>query len=120
MILTNGRLIFPDGIRDELEVVVDQGKIAAVREQTKGSGEDVVDLEGNFLAPGFVDLHLHGAMGRDTMEASAEAFQSICDYHTSGGTTSGPNPVTTFTTPSGTPASASRSIIVTSDVDVCS
>ncbi len=40
------------------------------------------------LLPGFVDLHVHGALGRDTMEASAEAFRSICDFHASGGTTS--------------------------------
>ncbi|HYY36083.1 MAG TPA: N-acetylglucosamine-6-phosphate deacetylase, partial [Candidatus Binatia bacterium] len=47
-----------------------------------------IDLSGNYLAPGFIDLHVHGAVGRDTMEASAEAFRTICDYHASGGTTS--------------------------------
>ena len=47
-----------------------------------------VDLSGNYLAPGFIDLHIHGALGRDTMEASPEAFRTICDYHASGGTTS--------------------------------
>jgi N-acetylglucosamine-6-phosphate deacetylase len=88
MVLTNARLIFPDGIRDGLDVVVDEGKITAIREQTRARGEDVVDLGGNYLAPGFVDLHVHGAVGRDTMEASAEAFRSICDFHASGGTTS--------------------------------
>jgi len=88
MILTNARLIFPDGIRDGLEVVVEEGKIAAIGEQTRARGKDVVDLGGNYLAPGFVDLHIHGAVGRDTMEASAEAFRSICDFHASGGTTS--------------------------------
>ena len=31
---------------------------------------------------------MHGALGRDTMEASAEAFRAICDFHASGGTTS--------------------------------
>jgi len=31
---------------------------------------------------------VHGALGRDTMEGSAEAFRSICDFHASGGTTS--------------------------------
>src|SRR5216110_2199803 len=88
MVLTNARLIFPDGIRDGLEVVAEEGKITAIREQTRARGEDIVDLDGNYLAPGFVDLHVHGAVGRDTMEASAEAFQAICDYHASGGTTS--------------------------------
>jgi N-acetylglucosamine-6-phosphate deacetylase len=88
MIFKNARLIFPDGIRDRLEVIVYEGKVVAIREQTQARGEEIVDLAGNYLAPGFVDLHVHGALGRDTMEASAEAFRAICDFHASGGTTS--------------------------------
>ena len=88
MIFTNARLIFPDGIRDGLEVVAEEGKITAIREQTRARGEDTVDLGGNYLAPGFVDLHVHGALGHDTMEASAKAFRVICDFHATGGTTS--------------------------------
>jgi N-acetylglucosamine-6-phosphate deacetylase len=88
MILTNARLIFPDGIRDGLELVVEKGKIVAIREQTRSRGKEIVDLGENYLAPGFIDLHVHGALGRDTMEGSAEAFQAIFDYHATGGTTS--------------------------------
>jgi len=96
MIFTNARLILPDGIRDGLEIVVEQGRIAEIRppmprlRQTgeRVRGKEVIDLNGNYLAPGFIDLHVHGALGRDAMEASAEAFRSICDYHASGGTTS--------------------------------
>jgi N-acetylglucosamine-6-phosphate deacetylase len=88
MILTNARLIFPDGIRDGLELVVEEGKIVAIREQTRSRGKEIVDLGENYLAPGFIDLHVHGALGRDTMEGSAEAFQAIFDYHATGGTTS--------------------------------
>jgi N-acetylglucosamine-6-phosphate deacetylase len=95
MILGNARLIFPDGIRDGLEVAVEDGKIAAIRppmprlrtdEQVRA--ETVIDLNGNYLAPGFIDLHVHGGRGRDTMEGSADAFRTICDFHASGGTTS--------------------------------
>ena len=112
MIFTNARLIFPDGIREGLEVVVENGKIAAIREQSNAdaNGVDgsppgsppsravrlrrsapagsVLDLQGNYLASGFIDLHVHGALRHDTMEASAETFQAVCDYHASGGTTS--------------------------------
>ena len=88
MIFTNARLILPDGIRDGLEVVVTEGKIAAIREQTHPRPKEVIDLHGHYLAPGFVDLHVHGALGRDTMEASMNAFRAICDFHASGGTTS--------------------------------
>jgi len=88
MILKNARLIFPDGIRDGLQVVVHEGKIDAIRPPALTRGKDVVDLAGNYLAPGFIDLHVHGARGHDTMEGSAEAFRAICDFHASGGTTS--------------------------------
>ena len=88
MIFTNARLIFPDEVRDGLELVVHEGKIAAIRDRTQARGEEIVGLAGNYLAPGFIDLHVHGALDRDTMEGSAEAFRSICDFHASGGTTS--------------------------------
>src|SRR6266403_3610069 len=88
MIFKNGRLIFPNGVRDRLDLVIESGMIVAIRAQAPAIGEQIVDLEGNYLAPGFVDLHIHGAKGRDTMEASVEAFRAICDYHASGGTTS--------------------------------
>jgi len=88
MILTNARLIFPDGIRDGLELVTHREKITAIHEQRQKHGEGVIDLGGNYLAPGFIDLHIHGALGRDTMESSVEAFRTICDFHGSGGTTS--------------------------------
>ena len=86
MIFTNARVVLPDGIRDGLELVVEGGRIAEVRERS--STTDAIDLKGNYLAPGFIDLHLHGALGRDTMEATPEAFRTICEYHASGGTTS--------------------------------
>lgn len=85
MIFSNARLILPDGIRDGLELAVAEGKIVEIRER---SAAEAIDLERNYLAPGFIDLHIHGALGRDTMEATPEAFQAICDYHASGGTTS--------------------------------
>src|SRR3982751_4573603 len=87
MIFRNARLCFPDGIRDGLEVEARNGKITAIR-GTSGAPGDSIDLKGNYLSPGFVDLHIHGALGRDMMEASAEAFQTICQFHATGGTTS--------------------------------
>ena len=88
MIFRNGRLIFPDRIRDGLELVVQGGKIADIRPQTTRQQRGVVDLAGDYFAPGFIDIHVHGGKGRDTMEGSADAFRAICDFHASGGTTS--------------------------------
>ncbi|MBA3652243.1 MAG: N-acetylglucosamine-6-phosphate deacetylase [Chthoniobacterales bacterium] len=88
MILTNGRLIFPDRIEEGLSVRVEDGKIVEIGRAIPRAGEEEIDLARNFLAPGFIDLHVHGALGRDTMEGTAEAFRAICDYHVAGGTTS--------------------------------
>ncbi len=88
MILTNARVILADGIREDLQVAVREGKIAEVRNGGGTAPSETIDLGGNYLAPGFVDVHVHGARDRDTMEASAEAFRAICDYHAGGGTTS--------------------------------
>jgi N-acetylglucosamine-6-phosphate deacetylase len=88
MIFTNARLICPDGVRDGLEILESGGKICGVRHSGQFPEPDAYDLGGNYLAPGFVDLHVHGAKGRDAMEASADAFRDICAYHASGGSTS--------------------------------
>src|SRR5947199_9222271 len=84
MILTNARLIFRDGIREGLELVVEKGRISAIRERSHARANEVLDLHGNYLAGGFMDLHVRGALGRDSMEASAAGFQAICAYHASG------------------------------------
>ncbi|MGI8820022.1 MAG: N-acetylglucosamine-6-phosphate deacetylase, partial [Chthoniobacterales bacterium] len=81
--------ILPSGVADGFEMVCREGKITEIRSaDADRSTAHKIDLGGNYLGPGFVDLHLHGAKGRDTMEASADAFGAICDYHASGGTTS--------------------------------
>lgn len=86
MIFTNGRIICAEGIREGIAVVCEDGRIAELR--AGNVPDDAVDLAGNYLAPGFIDLHLHGALGRDTMEGTPDAFRAICDFHASGGTTS--------------------------------
>ena len=88
MIFTNGRMILPERVADGLSLRVADGKIAEIGPDIRANDGKVIDLAGNFLAPGFIDLHVHGAVGRDTMEGTAEAFRAICAYHASGGTTS--------------------------------
>ena len=88
MILTNGRLIFPDRIEEGLSLRVEAERSSRSDREIPDADEEVIDLAGKFLAPGFIDLHVHGAIGRDTMEGTAEAFRAICEYHAGGGTTS--------------------------------
>ena len=89
MLFANVGLILPDEIIERGWLRVEGGVIAdlggggvALRD-----GEQVVDGAGGWLAPGFIDLHVHGAVGRDFMEATDEAFAEILRHHATGGTT---------------------------------
>ena len=90
MEIINARLILPDAI-EHGSLHIRNGRIHKISKNTKSTtakrGERL-DLRGGFLAPGFVDIHIHGALGRDTMEARLDAFREITEYHLQGGTTS--------------------------------
>ena len=99
MILRGARLVLPDRIVPHADVRLARGKIAAIDAHlTPERDEEILDLTGQFLAPGFIDLHIHGALRRDTMEATEEAWRTICQHHAAGGTTS--LALTTITAPS--------------------
>ncbi len=82
------RLCLPDGALTVGDLRLAGGRIAALAPELAAEpGEELIDATGLVLAPGFIDLHVHGALGRDTMEATQEAFDIIARYHASGGVT---------------------------------
>ena len=92
MLFKNARLILPDRIQAAGAVRVRDGRISQISTPNETlaveTGEAVLDANGKFLAPGFLDMHIHGALRRDSMEATPDAFSQICQFHASGGTTS--------------------------------
>ena len=86
-VFTNGRIILADRILDGYSVIVEDGVISDV---TRGNtaADKVVDLGGRYLAPGFIDIHTHGAGGHDFMDGTEEAIKGACMTHLSHGTTS--------------------------------
>ncbi len=90
IVIINGRVISPRAVLENHCVVIENGKIAQVAPTQQvlwPEDAEVIDADGNFVAPGFVDMHVHGAMGHDTMEASVEALAQIAKFHARGGTT---------------------------------
>ncbi len=49
--------------------------------------DEVIDAEGKYVLPGFVDIHCHGGNNYEFMDASIEEFGKIVDFHKSHGTT---------------------------------
>ncbi|MDE3089857.1 MAG: N-acetylglucosamine-6-phosphate deacetylase, partial [Chloroflexota bacterium] len=53
----SGRVLFPDGVLREGVVVVENARIAEVRE--------ISDAPAQIIAPGFIDLQVNGGFGHD-------------------------------------------------------
>jgi N-acetylglucosamine-6-phosphate deacetylase len=86
-----GTLILADRLLGGARLEVDAARIAAIKTDTEaasGSYRNRIDLEGGFLAPGFVDLHVHGGAGADFMDGTEAAFRTACRAHARHGTTS--------------------------------
>lgn len=86
MLFTNGR-VFVGGRFEEVDVLVEDGKISKIGKHLDDSGE-IVDLHGNFLVPGFVDVHFHGAVGKDLCDGEISSIEKIAEYEISQGITS--------------------------------
>ncbi|MBD5550006.1 MAG: N-acetylglucosamine-6-phosphate deacetylase [Lachnospiraceae bacterium] len=86
MLIKNARILFPDRI-EEGAVRIEGDKITEINPREK-EGEAVMDAEGMYLSPGFIDIHIHGAGGYDTMEGTREALAGIGRAIAVHGTTS--------------------------------
>ena len=83
----HAKLVLPDEIRPG-SVLVEDGTIARVvlDDDAALSADRSIDCEGNYLSPGFIDIHNHGAGGFDFME-SEESVYGACRCHMLHGTT---------------------------------
>jgi N-acetylglucosamine-6-phosphate deacetylase len=80
-------LILPDRIADRAWLQIADEVIQVVGEGASPDVHDRVDANRCYLAPGFIDLHVHGGAGSDFLDATAEAFLTAADFHLFGGTT---------------------------------
>ncbi len=87
---TGGTLILAERLLEGGSVTIEDSRIAAVHPigVPVPADAEIIDLQGGYLAPGFVDLHVHGGAGADFMDGTAEAFRTICRAHARHGTTS--------------------------------
>ncbi|MCF2445686.1 N-acetylglucosamine-6-phosphate deacetylase [Dyadobacter sp. CY345] len=85
----NGKILTPHREINGGCVIIENGKILEVSEKNiEVSDAFEIDADGKYIAPGFIDLHIHGGGGADFMDGTEEAFLTIAATHARYGTTS--------------------------------
>src|SRR5437868_8549 len=99
LLLRGARVVTPDGTLERAAVLVRDGRVARIirdgesadihdSESADSSGPAALDLGSLTLYPGFIDVHIHGSVGVDTMEASPDDLHRVARFLAASGVTS--------------------------------
>jgi N-acetylglucosamine-6-phosphate deacetylase len=72
IVLSGAALVLPDRILSPGTLVIEGGRIAEIRSDTPSGTHTAFAFHGHYIVPGFIDVHVHGVEGIDTLDARPE------------------------------------------------
>lgn len=88
MLLKNAEVLMGDFTFAPYDIKIKNGKIENIRPHGLLEDQDEIDCTGEWVLPGLIDIHTHGACGVDTMDATTEAINKISTFMAQNGVTS--------------------------------
>lgn len=87
--IVNGRVVLADKVVTDTAVVFDE-KIKAIVPVSEVNPDEyeIIDAKGNLVAPGLVDIHIHGYLGEDASDGSEEGLRKMAAGIAANGVTS--------------------------------
>ncbi|MDB0437943.1 N-acetylglucosamine-6-phosphate deacetylase [Clostridioides difficile] len=73
--LINGKIVLKNQILENKVLVFDE-KIIDIADDIPKDCE-IIDVDGKYISPGLIDIHIHGNMGKDTMDSTDESIETI-------------------------------------------
>ena len=90
-LLVRGRVVTPEGVLSPGWIRITGSRIDAIGPGLPPAGQDpgldVVDLPGQWLLPGFVDIHVHGGGGTSFTEGTGDDARNAAEFHRRHGST---------------------------------
>ncbi len=83
VLLRNARIVLPERTAESASILVEDSRIARILDSSSVQSvktNSVVNLDGFTVFPGFIDIHIHGAIGVDTMAASATDLRRVAEF----------------------------------------
>ncbi|MCM3870004.1 MAG: N-acetylglucosamine-6-phosphate deacetylase [Pyrinomonadaceae bacterium] len=90
LILHCGRVVTPARVLENATVILAAGRIQRVsvsKVDADVGGSQEIDLQGTTIFPGFIDVHIHGAVGVDTVAATSDDLLSVSRFLATRGVT---------------------------------
>lgn len=91
ILVRNARAVLADRIINDASLLIRNGLIERVMagptENDVRQADSILDLNGLTLFPGFIDIHIHGAVGVDTMDANVDDLARVSEFLASQGVT---------------------------------
>src|SRR3982751_1521564 len=88
LLLKNANVILPDCRSAYGSVLIENGRITEISSNNKEfKADEVIDVANASLFPGFIDMHIHGAVGVDTNEADADGLHKVARFLAKNGAT---------------------------------
>jgi len=87
--IINGKIVLPDSVVCGKALAFDNetGKITGIVDTVPAEAE-IIDASGNYVAPGLVDIHIHGYLGEDTSDAKPDGIKKMAYGIAKNGVTS--------------------------------
>lgn len=88
-VIVNGKIIMENEVFTEKSIVFDEKIVDIIDkdELDKYEYKEKIDARGNYVLPGFIDIHIHGAGGSDVMDGNIDALENISKVIASKGVT---------------------------------
>lgn len=90
LFIQGGDILTPKGPRPNHTLVIEGQRIAAIlpnAQATARPSDPSINAAGHLVAPGLIDMHIHGAAGHDVMDASPQALRAIARFLAQHGVT---------------------------------
>ena len=84
--VVNGKIILPDRVVEGKALLYDE-KIRGIVNVSEIGDAEVFDAEGKYVAPGLIDMHIHGYLGEDASDGSEAGLLKMAEGISKNGVT---------------------------------
>ncbi|MCP4320589.1 MAG: amidohydrolase family protein, partial [Alteromonadales bacterium] len=80
LLIKNSNIVLENSLLTTSELLIENGKIVNIGANIVAPEATIIDAKGKTVLPGFIDVHVHGGVGFDFMDANVEGNCKVARY----------------------------------------